>query len=293
MNKVYHLIIIKICQFFLVFALLFNVDASVAQKVDRKNFVCGYKNVIHYLNSLISLDRDRTLRYIEALEAGVISREELRTLVNILMRYRLLPLNSNKRCRFYNYLCVSITADEGKTLDSYVADYLQRSPGGPTDCYVYSSGRQIKVPIFSEDCRIAIDYRIRPIPFPLAITQAGLESAWGTSSFSEKGNNFFGMQTIGIRNRSKCLVPRQNSKRCVYKFKSIETSFFIYSQLLNSLRAYNKVRSIRYKSESNSDSICETASKITEGLKNYAEDPLYVDKLKRTVKTVCQIIDSC
>ena len=286
MNKVYHLIIIKICQFFLVLALFFHVGTSVA---DRKSFVCGYRNVIHYFNSLITHDREIVLRYMEALRVGVITGDELKQLVSILMRYRLLPLSQEKKCRFYNYLCVSVTANEGKTLDGYVNDYLQRSPGGPTDCYVYSSNRQIKVPIFSDDCRIAIDY----IPFPLAITQAGLESAWGTSRFSERGNNLFGMQTVGIRHRSKCLVPRQSSRRCVYRFESIEASFYIYSQLLNSLRAYSRFRNIRYESKSSDDSICKTSEKVAEGLDNYAEDPDYVKKLKRTVKTVCQIIDSC
>lgn len=293
MNKDYHLIIVKICQFFLVFVLFFHSSTGGAQTIDRKSFVCGYKNVIHYLNSLISEDRELTLMHIEALRRGTITGGELRQLVSILMRYRLLPLSQRNSCRFYNYLCVSRTADEGRTLDSYVEDYLQSSPGGPTDCYVYASNRQVKVSIFSEDCRIAIDYRIRPIPFPLAITQASLESAWGTSRFSERGNNLFGMQTVGIRHRSKCIVPRQSSSRCVYKFESIETSFYIYSQLLNSLRAYSRLRNIRYVSESNGDSICETSEKAAEGLSNYAEDPNYVSKIKRTVEIVCQIIDSC
>ena len=290
MNKIYHLIIIKICQFFLVLALFFHVGTSVA---DRESFVCGYKNVIHYLNSLITYDREIALRYIKALKVGVITRVELRKLVSILMRYRLLPLNQEKKCRFYNYLCVSVTAHEGKTLDSYVDDYLQRFPGGPQDCYVYSSNKQIKVSIFSEDCRIAIDYRIRPIPFPLALTQAGFESAWGTSRFSTEGNNFFGTQTRGVRYPSKCQTPRRDLSRCVYRFGFIETSFYIYAQSLNSLRAYSRFRDIRYESELNSDPICETAEKVAEGLSNYAEDPQYVEKLKRTVKTVCQIIDSC
>ena len=294
MNKIYHLITIKICQFFLVLALFFHVGTSVA---DRKSFICGYKNVIYYLNSLITHDREITLRYMEALRVGVITKDELKKLVSILMRYRLLPLSQEGKCQFYNYLCVSITANKGKTLDSYVDDYLQKSPDGPKNCYVYSSGRQIEVPIFGEDCRIAIDYRIRPIPFPLAITQAGLESAWGTSFFSEKGNNFFGMQAIiskrKARENPKCMVPRRNARRCVYNFESIETNFFIYSQILNSLSVYNKLRALRYQSELNGDPICETSQKMTEGLKHYAEDPNYVQKLKRTVKTVCQIIDSC
>ena len=193
-------------------------------------------------------------------------------------------------------MCIPVRTVD--TVYEFAETYLQNNPAGPSVCYIRSSGREKTIPIFSEDCREAIEKRIRAIPAPLAVTQAGLESAWGTSNFSNKGNNFFGIQTTFASSKqtqgnSKCIAARRNTKRCVYKFNSIETSFFIYSQLLNSSSAYIPLREHRYQSEIENDNLCDTALKMANGLSRYAEDPNYVQKIKRTMKSVCQIIDNC
>ena len=265
---------------------------------NRKDFICGYKNVVEYINSLITLDRHSTLDYIRQMQDHTITEEGMIELVITLMRYRLLPIDEERKrkCRFYSYMCIPIhTVDP---IYSFAEAYLQNNPSGPDFCHIHSAGREKKIPIFHEGCKEAIEKRIRAIPPPLVVTQAGLESAWGTSSFSMNGNNFFGIQTTfssskKTKENSKCIAARRNPRRCVYKFDSIETSLFIYSQILNSSSAYITLRTYRYQSEMNNDTPCDTAVKTAKGLSRYAEDPDYVQKIQRMIKNVCQIIDSC
>ena len=298
MNQTYRLIFIKRCQFFLIFALLFLLSSIAKGATTQTNFVCGYKHIVEYVNSLVSQEHHLALNYIENLEKGTLTPTELRNLVTTLMRYRLLPINEDsvQHCRFYSYMCVPV--NHTNTIYDFVEKYVQRNPNGPNVCHIRSYGKEEKRSIFSEDCKIAINSRIRAIPLPLAIAQAGLESAWGTSFFSRGMKNFFGIQTTfssstKTKNNSKCTPARQNPKRCIYNFNSVETSFFIYSQILNSTSTYLSARKFRYQSELKNNTICETAHEMANGLNRYAEDPDYVRKLHRTIKTVCQIIDNC
>ena len=44
----------------------------------------------------------------------------------------------------------------------------------------------------SEDQRAELMVRLDTVPMSLALTQAAMESAWGTSRFAREGNNLFG-----------------------------------------------------------------------------------------------------
>ena len=87
-------------------------------------------------------------------------------LVVTLMRYRLLPINEHRRnrCRFYSYMCIPVRTVD--TVYEFAETYLQNNPAGPDSCYIHSRGTEKKIPIFSEECREAIEKRIRAIPIP-------------------------------------------------------------------------------------------------------------------------------
>lgn len=299
MNRTHNLIIIKKCQFVLAFIILSSLSNTSESLTRQEKFICGYKHVAEYINSLISLDRDLTLNYIERLHRGKIKKVDKIHLITILMRYRLFPINQNstRQCRFFNYLCIP---DTDKNIFYELAlRSLNTQPDDLGSCYISSRGREKKISLFSTDCRLAIEKRIRPVPPPFAITQAGVESGWGTSRFSIKGNNFFGIQTVfsstkKTRNKKQCIPARGDPRRCVYNFNSIENGFFIYFQLLNSATPYIRLRNYRYRFESMSNTTsCEVSLQMARGLSNYAEDPHYVQKIQNTIKTVCQIIDNC
>ena len=283
-----------VSQFFLVFFL--SLSFSTSALTQKKDFICGYKAVVEYVNSLISLDQQLILQRRSKLRTQDISKEERRQLVLSLMRYRLLPIKEELgRCRFYSFLCLQ---EQKQSLRQIAEKHLRNQPQGPKACYIRSRGQEQKAPLLSETCESAIKKRVRPIPFPLGIAQAGLESAWGSSYFAKKGYNFFGVQTTFTSARNsinnvKCIPARKNKKKCVYKFDSPENSFFIYSQILNSSNAYIRLRNHRYHSEMDGDPPCKTALKMTQGLDSYATDPKYKSKVRNTIHQICDTVQTC
>ncbi len=297
MNRRHNLIFIKKCQFVLVFIVLISFSGNIEGSIKRRNFVCAYNHVVEYINSLITMDRQVTLNYIDSFRSGTITENELVDLTTILIRYRFFPINDTRRCRFFNYLCITPSTETDRIYEiALEAVRAQSSDLGY--CYISSGSQYTKHSLFSETCRNAIRKRVRPIPPPLALSQAGLESGWGTSFFSIEGNNFFGIQTVfsssrTTRSNPRCIPARNNPKRCVYNFNSIETGFFIYSQVLNSARSYIRLRNHRYESELRGDTLCDTSLQMARGLDKYAEDPNYVQKIQNTIRIVCQTIDNC
>ena len=297
MNKRHNQIFIKKCQFILVFTILISFSGNIESSTRRKNFVCAYNHVAEYINSLITMDRQVTLNYIASFHLGAITEDELVDLTATLIRYRFFPINSTGKCRFFNYLCIT-PSTEKDTIYELALQAVQTRSSDLGHCYISSGANYEKHSLFGETCRNAIKKRIRPIPPPLILSQAGWESGWGTSFFSIEGNNFFGIQTVfssssTTRRNPRCIPARNNPKRCVYNFNSVETGFFIYSQVLNSARSYIQLRNHRYESELRGDTLCNISLQMARGLNRYAEDPNYVQKIQNTIRTVCQIINNC
>ncbi len=293
----------KKCQFFLILFICFVMpfNAKSLSKTQTK-FICGYKGVIEYINSLIDRDRQFILHQLEKLRTNKTITETTRMDLTVtLMMYRLLPINEDKKtkCRFFSYLCIKNNPTKPiNTIYALATKYLQTNLNRPDMCHIYSSGREKTYPLLGEECKMAIEKRVRAISVPLAIAQAGLESAWGTSYFVKNGYNFFGIQTTfpsarQTRNNNQCTVARRSARRCVYKFNSVETSVFIYTQLLNTTSPYISLREHRYQSELAGNEPCDVSLKMAVGLRRYAEDPNYVKKVQNTIKKVCEIIDNC
>ena len=281
-------------QNFLTFFLLFSISTQALTK--KKDFICGYKPVVQYVNSLISLDQLLIRHYRDKFKARSITESEKLRLTSSLMRYRLLPIKEGPgKCRFYSFLCLH---QRGWSLTKIAQEHIRNNPDGPNYCYIRERGREKKVPFLSDTCESTIKKRVHPIPFPLGIAQAGLESAWGSSYFAQEGYNFFGVQTTFASARNsinniKCIPARKNNKKCVYKFDSPENSFFIYAQLLNSSGSYIHLRNQRYQSARQKKNPCETALQMTKGLGSYATDPNYKSKVRQAIHSVCKIAKTC
>lgn len=87
--------------------------------------------------------------------------------------------------------------------------------------------------------------KIDIVPTSLALSQAALESAWGTSRFARQGNNLFGQWcfTAGCG-----IVPRRRPEQATYEvqvFDTIAGSVRTYLRKLNSHPAYQPLRDIR------------------------------------------------
>ncbi len=127
-------------------------------------------------------------------------------------------------------------------------------------------------------------HKIDIIPGELAIAQAAMESAWGTSRFAQKGNNFFGQWCFEIN----CGIPPQNPQSDkkhyeVRKFSSANLSVRSYMKNLNTHRAYRKLRKIRANVRTQYDRI--TGAALLGGLRHYsAMGDAYAVSLHRIIK---------
>lgn len=87
--------------------------------------------------------------------------------------------------------------------------------------------------------------RINKVPPSLILAQAANESAWGTSRFARKGNNYFG-QWCYVKGCG--LVPKKRTKGAsheVASFKNAQESVARYIHNLNTNNAYDAFRHIR------------------------------------------------
>ncbi|MDZ7923477.1 MAG: glucosaminidase domain-containing protein [Marinagarivorans sp.] len=124
--------------------------------------------------------------------------------------------------------------------------------------------------------------RVDGIPPSLAVTQAAIESAWGTSRFALEGNNLFGHWCF---NEGCGIVPnkRKEGKRHeVAKFESVNKAVEKYLLNLNQLNAYKQLRMIRAQLRTSEQPV--TGQALTAGLENYSElGPHYINKVRKII----------
>lgn len=95
-----------------------------------------------------------------------------------------------------------------------------------------------------EKIRYFLDHRIRPVPVPIALGMAALESGWGSSRFALEANNIFGHTT---QDMSKGLKPNnwKGTERHIKKFDTLSDSIATYLLNINRNKAYMKFRKLR------------------------------------------------
>ena len=126
----------------------------------------------------------------------------------------------------------------------------------------------------------AVDY----VPPSLVLAQSANESAWGTSRFAKKANNFFGQWCF----KKGCgIVPARRdagSKHEVRKFKSIQGSVRAYVKNINTGRAYSSLRSVRAKLRAQDEML--TGHDLAVGLVKYsARGEAYVKEIRSMIRT--------
>jgi len=104
--------------------------------------------------------------------------------------------------------------------------------------------------------------RVEVVPLSLLMSQAALESSWGSSRIARQGNNLFGVQTWG----DDAIAQSANADGSGHRYAdygSILESVQAYVVMLNRLPSYERFREIRTRSHN--------PLKLAEGLKNYSE----------------------
>lgn len=125
--------------------------------------------------------------------------------------------------------------------------------------------------------------RMNIIPPSLALTQAAIESGWGTSRFAQKGNALYGQWTWG---KSNGMVPLGRDDGKTHKIKTFH--FLIeavegYAHNLNTHKAYRAFRGERAKNSPGAQNI--DVAPLLETLLSYSERGQdYVDTLKQIIR---------
>lgn len=111
--------------------------------------------------------------------------------------------------------------------------------------------------------------RVDVVPASLVLSQAALESGWGTSRFARHGNNFFGMRTYN--KDAKGIDPKEADGFKVMVFKDITSSVRAYMLNLNTHSAYKKLRQARAEQRARGEA--PTGRVMTNYLTAYSEIP--------------------
>ncbi len=120
--------------------------------------------------------------------------------------------------------------------------------------------------------------RVDVLPVSLVLAQAAIESGWGTSRFSIKGNNIFGMRTFS----GYGMVPSQRpegERFAVSVFDDLQSCIDYYLWNINTNPKYEELRYIRSRSSGPYNSYA-----LVHGLKNYSEQGSeYVRKVENLI----------
>ncbi|CAK4067963.1 hypothetical protein VDT1_0866 [Vibrio sp. 16] len=130
-------------------------------------------------------------------------------------------------------------------------------------------------------------HRVDVIPEALVLVQAANESAWGTSRFATKANNYFGQWCYS---KGCGLVPLKRSEGMTHevaKFASAQQSIHGYFMNVNRNKAYHELREIRYQRHTQGESLIDTeaAMALANGLLKYSErGEAYVNDLQSMIR---------
>jgi Bax protein len=164
---------------------------------------------------------------------------------------------------------------------------LQHKPlisSGERD-WLRSLGRQYKIrSSLSESARISeLLVRADKLPPSLAVAQAAIESAWGTSRFAQLGNNLFGQWCM---TRGCGIVPSGRAGEAsheVRKYDSVQESVHGYFMNINTNRAYRSLRNIRTCQRGKGELLSGTM--LAAGLQHYSEiGEAYVKSVRRVIR---------
>jgi Bax protein len=189
---------------------------------------------------------------------------------------------NEKKDTFFSYLRPSINI-ENKRITKERAFLTKLSETGLSNVdsedasYANRLGKLYSLPVPSSGLNDAwlkeMLNRVNVLPEALVLTQAANESAWGTSRFATKANNYFGYWCY---TKGCGLVPLQRnegSSHEVATFSSSQESVHRYFMNLNRNRAYADLRAIRAKlvAKGNDLLTTQTATELTNGLLKYSE----------------------
>lgn len=133
--------------------------------------------------------------------------------------------------------------------------------------------------------------RVDEIPTELAITQAAIESGWGTSGFAKRANNIFGHWTYKV---GSGLVPNERKPGMTHEiavFDSVNDSVKKYLLNLNTNNAYKRLRVLRSGMRDKNEEL--RGEVLSAGLQSYSEmGNAYVKMINSMMSDISKIMES-
>lgn len=113
---------------------------------------------------------------------------------------------------------------------------------------------------------------LKPHPPSVALAQAAMESAWGTSRFFTEANNVFGVWSFNA-NEPRIAAGEQRGNKTIWvrKYECLEDSVRDYYRLLGRSNAFKKFRKLRMRS-SDPYALVEKLHRYSERKHAYGEE---------------------
>lgn len=106
----------------------------------------------------------------------------------------------------------------------------------------YLSKMYAKYRVKEKDIEV-LYHKLKPVPISILLSQAILESGWGTSRFFEKANNIFGVWSVDpTEPRIKAGEARVNKQVYLRSYPTLKESMADYMKLLARHKAYSRFR---------------------------------------------------
>jgi len=119
---------------------------------------------------------------------------------------------------------------------------------------------------------------LKPHPMSIALAQAAMESAWGTSRFFREANNIFGVWSTSPKQK-RIAASEKRGKRTIWvrKFDNLDEAIRQYYFMLSSSPRYKAFKKMSYEGK--------PATEIIKGLKHYSErGDAYVKELRSMIR---------
>lgn len=131
--------------------------------------------------------------------------------------------------------------------------------------------------------------RVDIVPVELALVQAAIESAWGSSRFAREANNFFGQWCYS---KGCGLVPNARKSGLSHEvriFSSPQESVHVYMRNINRSRAYREFRRLRQEQHIYQRPL--DATQLALGLRLYSERGMaYVKVIQSMIRSNRELI---
>lgn len=299
------------------YQIMHQISQTINQ--DDQEFLCKTNNHIQEVNQQTFQDREMMLDYLEKSKKSpeAVSENEHIKMIQLMMKYRIFQNKVTKKPYFFSSIRYGIpTGIDRKTYE--VAKQYYKKHGAPKACLVYSGNSKSAKDIDSDDCEETIKSRAQLMPSSIILTQATIESDWGSSNLATSENNILGLQVLFSNSDSMlkppfnkhCRPARQAPNRCLVRFANQKGSIHEYFYRMNgtpysSYQNYRKNREdiySKYKKNSSeldfysqlmNDDNCSISKELTNSMDFYAEDKNYIPKLQEKLKTVCEVLKKC